>query len=157
MLRHSKAVLCMHACGTKFAFMLLDRWTNKYDLRSHLCSHMLRLMQQCVIFMPPADSCAASHALRAYPQVTALSELVIEVWGLPSQSMFSSRRGSSSKAGPHGKADGDGAAGGKQEGSGSSSRKAADSAAAGSSSSYGSQAGSLPSGSIFLGAVNVGS
>jgi hypothetical protein len=85
-------------------------------------------------------------------QVTALSELVIEVWGLPSQSMFSSRRGSSSKALPHGKADSDSAAGGKQEGSGMS-RKAGDGAAGG--SSYGSQAGSLPSGSIFLGAVNV--
>jgi hypothetical protein len=85
-------------------------------------------------------------------QVTALSELVIEVWGLPSQSMFSSRHGSSSRAGPRNKADGSSTAGGKQDGTGLGSR-AGDNA--GSSSGYGSQASSLPSGSIFLGAVNV--
>jgi hypothetical protein len=101
--------------------------------------------------MSPADKLVLT--LRMYLQVTALSELVIEVWGLPSQSMFSSRRGSSSKAGLHGKADGDSAAGSKQEGNSGMSRKAGDGAAGG--SGYGSQAGNLPSGSIFLGAVNV--
>jgi hypothetical protein len=90
-------------------------------------------------------------------QVTALSELVIEVWGLPSQSMFSSRHGSSSsssRAGPHGKAGSSSAGSGKQDGTGMSSR-AGDGAA--SSNGYGSQPNSLPSGSIFLGAVNVSS
>ncbi|WIA12623.1 hypothetical protein OEZ85_006280 [Tetradesmus obliquus] len=83
-----------------------------------------------------------------FTEVTALSELVIEVWGLPSQSMFSSRHGRSSRAGPRGKADGSNATGRKQD-----SSRAGD--AAGSSSGYGSQASSLPSGSIFLGAVNI--
>lgn len=85
-------------------------------------------------------------------QVTALSELVVEVWGLPSQSMFSSRRGSSSTAGLHGKADGDSGAGGKAAGSGMGRRPGHGAAG---SSGYGSEPGSLPSGSVFLGAVHV--
>ncbi|KAF6253188.1 hypothetical protein COO60DRAFT_1463300 [Scenedesmus sp. NREL 46B-D3] len=85
-----------------------------------------------------------------FTEVTALSELVVEVWGLPSQSMFSSRRGSSSTAGLHGKADS--GAGSKAAGSGMGRRPGHGAAG---SSGYGSQPGSLPSGSVFLGAVHI--
>lgn len=92
---------------------------------------------------------SAAHAvslLRLQPQVIALSDLVIEVWGLPSGRMFAqgayrANATAASRGGP------------KHDGSGGNSRHP-DGAPAGGADGSGGH-GELPSNSVFLGAVTV--
>jgi hypothetical protein len=93
----------------------------------------------------------ASPAAAVVPQVIALSDLIVEVWGLPQSRMFAqgSYRASQGAGGRGGSKRG-GAAGGRHgDGSGHP-----DSGTSGSAEGTGGH-GELPSNSIFLGAVTV--
>lgn len=89
----------------------------------------------------------AVSLLGLQPQVIALSDLIIEVWGLPSGRMFAqgayrANAAAASRGGP------------KHDGSGGNSRHPTEGAPAGGADGSGGH-GELPSNSVFLGAVTV--
>jgi hypothetical protein len=94
-----------------------------------------------------------------FTEVTTLSELVIEVWGLPLPRMFGAS--SSGRARRHGLAAAAGGAGSSSAATSSTSRDAGGRATSGGRPAAegpvesGSSHGELPSNSIFLGAINV--